>query len=162
MMDVSALVTQMQDTLATIHSTLASLNTGIYDTKLDELEKKRDDAIQALSSAFLAESEFLGQKRKAERERLAEQRRREDEERERRRREEDEELAARDGEEDRLRDGKLKEETEEVEQETDGLMGEVEEEARAAVAEGREKLKVLQERRRVSDIFIARRSASGR
>ncbi|KAK4032154.1 hypothetical protein C8A01DRAFT_41402 [Parachaetomium inaequale] len=147
-MDVSALVTQMQETLATIHNTLTELDPKFHDTKLDELERKRDDAIQALSAAYLAESDFLDQKRKAEREELAERRRKEDEKRERRRREEDEELAARDREEDQVRDGKLKEDTEEVEQETDDLMGKVEEEARVAMAEGRQKFQALQERRR--------------
>jgi hypothetical protein len=106
-----------------------------------------------LSTAYLAESDCLAQKRKAEREELAEQRRKEDEERERRRREEDEKLAARDREEDQVRDGKLKQDTEGVEQETDDLMGKVEEEARVAVAEGREKLQALQKRRRVSTAF---------
>jgi hypothetical protein len=147
--DVSALVVEMQDLLATIQNTLASLDPNVQDAKLDELERKRDDAIEALSNAYLAESELLNRKRKAEREALAEQRRKEDEERERRRHEEDEELAARDRDEDQARDGRFKEDTEEVEEEMDGLMNLVEEEARIAAAEGREKIRAMQERRRV-------------
>jgi hypothetical protein len=153
--DVSALVVEMQDLLATIQNTLASLDPNVQDAKLDELERKRDDAIEALSNAYLAESELLNRKRKAEREALAEQRRKEDEERERRRHEEDEELAARDRDEDQARDGRFKEDTEEVEEEMDGLMNLVEEEARIAAAEGREKIKAMQERRRVC-LSIAR------
>jgi hypothetical protein len=153
-MDVSALVAQMQETLATIHSTLASLDPNVYDAKLDELERKRDEAIQFLAIAFSAESERLERKRRAEREVIAEQRRKEDEERERRRREEDERLAARDREEDAARDGKLKEDTERVGQETDNLMDQAEEEARMAMAKGWEKLTALQERRRVSISLI--------
>lgn len=148
-MDVSALVAQMQQTLATIHTTLASLDPSFYDERLDELEKERDHAIHALSAAFSAESEFLEKKRQAEREVIAEQRRKEDEERERRRHEEDEKLAARDREEDMARQSKLKEDTEDIEQEIDDLMSKVEEEARVAAVEGRDKLKALQEKRRV-------------
>jgi hypothetical protein len=158
--DVSALVVEMQDLLATIQNTLASLDPNVQDAKLDELERKRDDAIEALSNAYLAESELLNRKRKAEREALAEQRRKEDEERERRRHEEDEELAARDRDEDQARDGRFKEDTEEVEEEMDGLMNLVEEEARIAAAEGREKIRAMQERRRVG-LSVARISRAG-
>jgi hypothetical protein len=55
--------------------------------------------------------------------------------------------------EDEDRDGKLKNETEEIEHETDSLMSQAEEDARVALAEGYEKLRVLQERRRVSVAF---------
>lgn len=154
-MDVSALVAQMQQTLATIHTTLASLDPSFHDERLDELEKKRDHAIHALSAAFAAESEFLEKKRQAEREVIAEQRRKEDEEREMRRREEDEKLAARDREEDVARKSKLKENTEDVEQEIDDLMSKVEEEARVAAVEGRDKLKALQEKRRVRVVLAS-------
>ncbi|KAK3290536.1 uncharacterized protein B0H64DRAFT_452680 [Chaetomium fimeti] len=147
-MDVSELVSQMQDTLATIHSTLQSLDPKVHDAKLDDLEKRRDDAIRALTAAFSAEAESLDQKRKAEREEIGERRRKEDEERDRRRREEDNELAAKDREEDQARDRKLKEDSKDVEQETDELMSRVEEEAHMATTEGREKLQALQERRR--------------
>ncbi|KAH6857025.1 hypothetical protein B0I37DRAFT_426703 [Chaetomium sp. MPI-CAGE-AT-0009] len=147
-MDVTELVSQMQDTLATIHSTLRSLDSNVHDAKLDDLETKRDDAIQTLTAAFSAEADSLDRKRKAEREEIAERRRKEDEERDRRRREEDKELAAKENEEDRARDRKLKEDTRDVEQETDELMSRVEEEARAAATEGRKKLETLQERRR--------------
>ncbi|KXX80018.1 hypothetical protein MMYC01_203434 [Madurella mycetomatis] len=136
-MDVVALFTQMQDTLSTINTTLTSLNTSDHDAKLDELEQKRDDAIRALCAAFAAESEFLDRKRKAEREEIAARRRREDEE-----------LAARDLKEDEDRNGKLKFDTDVIEQDTDHLMSQVEEEARMVIEEGREKLKDLEARRR--------------
>lgn len=139
-MDVVTLFTQMQDTLSTINTTLASLNTSDHDAKLDELEQKRDDAIRALCSTFAAESEFLDRKRKAERDEIAEKRRREDEE-----------LAARDHKEDEERNGKLKLDTDVIEQDTDCLMSQVEEEARVVIEEGREKLKDLEARRRVGD-----------
>jgi chromosome segregation ATPase len=148
-MDVSELVSQMQDTLVTIHNTLQSLDPKVHDAKLDELEQKRDDAIKALTAAFSAEADDLERKRKAEREEIIERRRKEDEERDRRRHEEDKQLAAKDHEQDQARDRKLKEDTEDVEQETDELMSRVEEEARTAATEGREKLQALQEKRRV-------------
>ena len=160
MTDVSALVVEMRDLLAKIQNTLASLDPNVHDAKLDELERKRDDAIEGLSAAYLAESELLNTKRKAEREALAEQRRKEDEERERRRHEEDERLAARDLDEDHARDGKFKEDTAEVEEEMDDLMNLVEEEARLAAAEGREKIRAMQERRRVG-LFVARVERAG-
>ena len=149
-MQVSALVAEMQETLGAIHDTLTSLDSSFHDEKLDKLEKKRHDAIQALSSAFSAESELLDRRRRAERDMIAELRRKEDEEREEKRREEDEKLAVRDREEDIARDGKLEEDIDEIEQETDKLMTRVEGEAHAATVEGRDKLKGLQERRRAS------------
>ena len=149
-MQVSALVAEMQETLATIHNTLASLDSSFHDEKLDKLEKKRHDAIQALSSAFSAESELLDRRRWAERDMIIELRRKEDEEREEKRREEDEKLAVRDREEDVARDGKLEEDIDDIEQETDKLMSQVEGEAHVATVEGRDKLKELQEKRRVS------------
>lgn len=149
-MQVSTLVAEMQETLGAIHDTLASLDSRFHDEKLDKLEKKRHDAIQALSSAFTAESELLDRRRKAERDMITELRRKEDEEREGKRREEDEKLAVRDREEDIARDGKLEENIDEIEQETDKLMTLVEGEAHAATVEGRDKLKGLQERRRAS------------
>jgi hypothetical protein len=148
--DVSALVAQMQETLAAIHSTLATLDPTVHNVKFEELEKKRDEALQALASAFAAESDFLARKRKAERDEIAKRRRREDEERERRRREEDEGLAIRDRQEDEARDGRLKEHSKQIELETDSLMTQAEEEARLAIEEGRERLRALQEKRRVS------------
>ncbi|EAQ88472.1 predicted protein [Chaetomium globosum CBS 148.51] len=147
-MDVSDLVSQMQDTLAAIHSTLQSLDPKVHDAKFDDLEKKRDEAIKALTAAFSAEADELERKRKAEREEIIERRRKEDEERELRRREEDKDVAAKAHEEDEVRSRKLKEETEDVEQETDELMSRVEEEAHEAATKGREKLQTLQEKRR--------------
>ncbi|KAK0670160.1 hypothetical protein QBC41DRAFT_98254 [Cercophora samala] len=147
-MDIAQLVAQMQDTLTTIHTTLASLNTAEHDAKLDELEARRDSTIKHLLAAFSAESEVLHHKRKTQREEIAERRRIEDEERERRRRQEDEELAERDRQEDEARDGRLLHETNEVEEETDHLMNEVEEEAQRAIDEGQKKLMNLEERRK--------------
>ncbi|KAK4202421.1 hypothetical protein QBC40DRAFT_169372 [Triangularia verruculosa] len=147
-MDVSQLVAQMQDTLSTIHTTLASLNTTEHDAKLDELEARRDNTIKHLLAAFSAESHVLLQKRQAEREELAERRRVEDEERERRRRQEDEEVAERNKQEDEARDGRLLHETNEVEEETDHLMHEIEEEARRALDEGQKRLMNLEGRRK--------------
>ncbi|KAK4182816.1 hypothetical protein QBC35DRAFT_395203 [Podospora australis] len=146
--DVGQLVAQMQDTLTTIHTTLASLNTTEHDAKLDELEEKRDKTIKQLLNNFSAESEALAQRRKATREEIAERRRIEDEERERRRRQEDEELAERERLEDEARDGKLLADTNDVEEETDNLMIQVEEEAQKLIEEGEKKLKVLEEKRR--------------
>ncbi|KAK3933831.1 hypothetical protein QBC46DRAFT_431043 [Diplogelasinospora grovesii] len=157
MMDVSALVSQMHDTLSTIHSTIASLDTSQHDAKLDELEQKRESAIRGLLAAFAAENESLSQKRKTERDEIAERRRREDEEREKRRRLEDEELAQRDRHEDEERDGSLKDKTKDVEEETEEQMVQVEEEAKKMLEEGRAKLSALEERRRELNRLIDER-----
>jgi len=151
-MDVSVLVKEMHETLSTIHDTIAFLTATGHDERLDELEKRRDSTIQSLINAFLAESEALDEKRKLEREEIAERRRIEDEERERRRRVEDEELAARDRRLDEERDDKLHDETEEIEEETDNLMIQVEEDAEKVVEDGKERLRMLEERRKVGQL----------
>ncbi|KAL2167405.1 hypothetical protein VTG60DRAFT_1311 [Thermothelomyces hinnuleus] len=148
-MDVSALVVQMQETLANIHTTLNSLDPAVHERKLDELEKQRNVALEALSAAFVAESDSLDRKRQTRREDITERRKREDEERERRRRQEDEELAAKDREEDKDRDLRFREESDRIEQEMGDLMTQVEEEARVPVEQGRERLRMLQERKKV-------------
>ncbi|KAJ9143147.1 hypothetical protein NKR19_g6994 [Coniochaeta hoffmannii] len=147
-MDVSSLVSQMHETLSTIHSTLASLDTKSHDARLDELERERETALAALRKNFEQQAEALAQKRRAELDEIAERRRKEDEERERRRRHEDEEIAERARREDREHQLKLEQETGNVEEETDGLMNEVEEDATRLLEEGRERLRVLEERRR--------------
>jgi hypothetical protein len=140
-MDVATLVTQMQDTLSRIHHTLASLDQTSYDSKIDELEKKRDTAIQTLSADFAAESDFLDRKRKALREEIAERRRREDEE-----------LAAKERQEDEERNRKLQLDKDGIEEEIDSLMCQVEREAQMATEEGQKKLRELENRRRVSGL----------
>ncbi|KAL2018366.1 hypothetical protein VTK56DRAFT_901 [Thermocarpiscus australiensis] len=154
-MDVSALVAEMQETLATMQATLTSLNASSHDTRLNELERKRDGALRALSAAFVAESEVLQRKRQEERQEIAERRRKEDEEREKRRREEDAALAERYRKEDEARDGKLKVDAERIEKETGSLMLQLEEEAQAAIEEGQQKLKALEERRRELNRLIS-------
>ncbi|KAL2163979.1 hypothetical protein VTH06DRAFT_3192 [Thermothelomyces fergusii] len=150
-MDISALVEQMQETLAHIHTTFNSLDPDVHERKLDDLEKQRNDALEALSAAFAAESDSLDRRRQARREEIRVRREREDAERERRRRQEDEELAAKDGEEDRARSARFREERDKLERELGDSMARAEEEARAAVEQGREKLRMLQERKRELD-----------
>ncbi|KAK0706692.1 hypothetical protein B0T26DRAFT_656726 [Lasiosphaeria miniovina] len=152
-MDVSLLVAQMQDTLSTIHSTVVSLDMAHHNAKLDQLEQDRDGAIQALHVGFSAESDLLGQKRKAERDQIAERQRQEDEERERRRRLEDEELAARDQNEDVERGLKLRGRDKDVKDEADDLISQVEVEAQRMVEEGRKTLAALEEKRRIRSPF---------
>lgn len=43
MLDVTALVQQMRDTLSEIHDTITSLDTKGHDEKLDALESQRDE-----------------------------------------------------------------------------------------------------------------------
>ncbi|KAK3312229.1 hypothetical protein B0H66DRAFT_578457 [Apodospora peruviana] len=151
MMEVSTLVSQMQETLSTIHDTIAKFNTAEHAARLDELEQEREKHIQSLLTAFSDESSALSQKRKAQRDAIAEQRRKEDEERERRRRLEDEEFADRARMEDEERDGDLKEQTKGVDEKTDMLMAQVEEEAQRMLEEGRERLRKLEERRKCAN-----------
>jgi hypothetical protein len=154
-MDVPALVSQMNDTLSTIHSTIASLNTTAHDARLDDLERQRDLTISSLNAVFAEETDVLSRRRSTQREEIAERRRREDEERERRRRAEDEELAEAERREDDERRNRLDEEARGVELETDEKMGTVEEEAQRMLEEGRESLRLLEERRKVSFMPVA-------
>ena len=150
-MDISSLVSQMQETLAAIHDTIAWLNSAreIEDEKLDELENVRDSTIQELLTAYAADSSKLRHKRRAEREEIAERRRMEDEERERRRRMEDEELEDRYLREDEARDERLKSETDEVEEETEDLMAQVEADSKRRFEKKTHRLRLLEERRQV-------------
>ncbi|KIH92670.1 hypothetical protein SPBR_02786 [Sporothrix brasiliensis 5110] len=148
MVDVSQLVSQMHETLSSIHSTISSLSALDHQSRLDELEQSRAAALEALQSSFLLESDDLARKRKAQRDALAEQRRREDEEREARRRQEDEALLAQVADEDRDRHGKLDVDAREVEESTETMMGRVEEEAKQVLDEGKAKLVALEERRK--------------
>lgn len=161
-MDVSALVSQMNETLSAIHSTLATLDTAPHVARLDALEQQRDTAVQALRAAFLSESDQLAAQRRAERVRLAEQRRREDEERERSRRAEDEEMGARERNMDEGRAGRLQAETRGVEEQTEGLMGEIEDAAARLLEAGKEKLRRLEEKRQVSGRCAGGRGAARR
>ncbi|KAL8382446.1 hypothetical protein RB595_006298 [Gaeumannomyces hyphopodioides] len=148
MSDVTALVSQMSETLAQIHETIAGLDTAAHDSKLDALEQECESAIQALQESFELESADLDRKRKSTREEIAEQRRKEDEEREARRRREDEELVQNEQTEDEQRQVKLHEQTEGIEEQTDAKMDEAEEEARRRLEEGERRLVDLEERRK--------------
>jgi hypothetical protein len=152
-MDVSALVSQMHEALSTIHSTLASLDTKTHDDRLDELERQRDSSLATLRKAFEQEGGLLAEKRKAEQDEIAERRRKEDEERERRRKLEDEQIAARDREQDEQREHQLQIESQDVEEETEGLMNDVEADAIRLLEQGRERLRVLEEHRKVLSFF---------
>ncbi|KAL1846153.1 hypothetical protein Daus18300_014342 [Diaporthe australafricana] len=148
MLDVTALVQQMRDTLSEIHDTITSLDTKGHDKRLDELESHRDEIFRQLHSAFEKETAELGQRRQAERDQIAEKRRQEDEEIAARRRREDEEKATRDLDHDAGREQKLESEKDGVEEETDVKMDHIEEEARRMLDEGHSKLRDLEERRR--------------
>ncbi|GKT59746.1 hypothetical protein ColTof4_10971 [Colletotrichum tofieldiae] len=149
-MDVATLVAQMNEALASIHATIEGLSTSAAesDTKLDELEQKRDMTLAELKAAYEKEQEELAAARQKELEEIAEQRRREDEEREARRRREDEELAARKAKEDDEKQGTFDTTTRNVEDEMDDLMDNVEEETAKKIAEGEAKLAELEEKRR--------------
>ncbi|OHW95862.1 hypothetical protein CSPAE12_05438 [Colletotrichum incanum] len=149
-MDVATLVAQMNEALALIHATIEGLSTSAAesDTKLDELEQKRDMTLAELKAAYEKEQEELAVARQKELEEIAEQRRREDEEREARRRREDEELAARKAKEDNEKQGTFDTTTRNVEDEMDDLMDNIEEETAKKIAEGEAKLAELEEKRR--------------
>ncbi|TLS27261.1 hypothetical protein PpBr36_04111 [Pyricularia pennisetigena] len=146
--DVSALVAQMNETLAEIHATVAALNDTDHDAKLDALEQERDAAVQALQAAFEREAEELEKRRRAEDEEMAEKRRLEDEEIAARRRREDEERAeAKRRADDEMR-AKLEADAREVEEQTDGKMDEVEAEAQRMIEDGERRLAELEEKRK--------------
>lgn len=150
--DVATLVAQMNEALASIHATIEGLSTSAAesDTKLDELEKKRDNTIAELQAAYEQEQAELAAARQKELEEIAEQRRKEDEEREARRRREDEELAARKAKEDEEKLHTFDTTTHNVEDEMDGLMDDIEDEAAKVIAEGEAKLTELEKKRAVS------------
>ncbi|KAI3396626.1 hypothetical protein diail_11880 [Diaporthe ilicicola] len=154
MLDVTALVQQMRDTLSEIHDTITSLDTKAHDEKLDALESQRDEVFHQLQNAFEKESAELSQHRQAERDQIAEKRRKEDEEIAARRRREDEEKATRDHDQDAEREQKLQSEKEGVEEETDVKMEHIEEEAKRMLDEGNNKLRDLEERRREINSMI--------
>lgn len=153
MPDVSALVQQMQQTLAAIHETITSLDSKVHDEKLDALEAERDDILAKLLAAFEKESTDLFEKRKHERDEIAEKRRKEDEEIAARRKREDEDLNSRDLTQDSEREQKLQAEKKDVEKNTDNKMEEVEDEAERAMNEGHGKLKELEGKRQVSPMM---------
>ncbi|KAK1998805.1 hypothetical protein LX36DRAFT_669972 [Colletotrichum falcatum] len=148
--DVATLVARMNDALASIHSTIEglSISAAESDTKLDELEKKRDMTLAELKAAYEKEQQELAAARQKELEEIAEQRRREDEEREARRRREDEERAARKAKEDEEKQGTFDTTARNVEDEMDDLMDSIEEETARKMAEGEAKLADLEEKRR--------------
>ncbi|KAK6211219.1 hypothetical protein QIS74_10483 [Colletotrichum tabaci] len=149
-MDVATLVAQMNEALASIHATIEGLSTSAAesDTRLDELEQKRDMTLAELKAAYEKEQQELAAARQKELDDIAEQRRREDEEREARRRREDEELAARKAKEDEEKKGTFDTTTRNVEDEMDDLMDSIEEETAKKIAQGEAKLAELEEKRR--------------
>ncbi|OHF03046.1 hypothetical protein CORC01_01804 [Colletotrichum orchidophilum] len=148
-MDVATLVAQMNEALASIHSTIEGLSTSAAesDSKLDELEQKRDMTLAELKTTYEKEREELAAAHQKELEDIAEQRRKEDEEREARRRREDEELAARKAKEDEEKQGSFDTTTRNVEDEMDNLMDTVEEETAKTISEGEAKLAELEAKR---------------
>ncbi|KAJ0309568.1 hypothetical protein COL516b_002815 [Colletotrichum fioriniae] len=148
-MDVATLVAQMNEALASIHSTIEGLSTSAAesDTKLDELEQKRDMTLAELKAAYEKEREELAAVHQKELEDIAEQRRKEDEEREARRRREDEELAARKAKEDEEKQGTFDTTTRNIEDEMDDLMDSIEEETAKTISEGEAKLAELEAKR---------------
>ncbi|KAJ4385613.1 hypothetical protein N0V93_010042 [Gnomoniopsis smithogilvyi] len=154
MLDVSALVHQMHDTLSQIHETITSLDTKQHDEKLDALEAQRDSVLEQLHATFQKQFEELDQKRKSERDEITEKRRKEDEEIAARRKKEDEELQTRDQSEDSEREKKLEEEKKGVETETDNKMEEIETEAQRLLDEGHKKISELEQKRREINSLI--------
>lgn len=150
--DVAALVSEMNDTLVDIRQTIDALSTATHTSRLDQLEHQRDSTIAALRANFERETDDLVVKRKRERDEIAERRRQEDEEIAARRRREDEDIYERNGREDEDRERRFVSETDDVEDEMDGLMEGVETEAESFLAQGRDKLAQLEERRKVCRI----------
>ncbi|KAG7140559.1 hypothetical protein HYQ45_018830 [Verticillium longisporum] len=168
-MDVEALVAQMTENLAAIHTTIAGLSTkehdaGLstkeHDAKLDELEEKRDALLDALLSEYEAELEELTAQRAKEEEEITETRRREDEEREARRKQEDDELLAKKDAQDAERRDRLARETDLVEEEADEGIDAVEAEVQKLLEEGQAKLSELEEKRKEINRLIDERMSN--
>ncbi|CAJ2512563.1 Uu.00g055780.m01.CDS01 [Anthostomella pinea] len=146
-MDVSTLMKQMQENLSEIHMTIAGLSTEDHDLRIDELESKRDAALNALHAAFEKECEAAAAKRQAEVQDVAKRRRKEDEEREARRRREDEERDTRNQTKDTKRRHLLDVETRDVEDGAEDQLDQVEAEAAQLIEEGKERLRLLKGKR---------------
>ncbi|PNH47406.1 hypothetical protein VD0004_g935 [Verticillium dahliae] len=159
-MDVEALVAQMTENLAAIHTTIAGLSTKEHDAKLDELEEKRDALLDALLSEYEAELEELTAQRAKEEEEITETRRREDEEREARRKQEDDELLAKKDAQDAERRDRLARETDLVEEEADEGIDAVEAEVQKLLQEGQAKLSELEEKRKEINRLIDERMSN--
>lgn len=146
--DVAALVSEMNGTLVDIRQTIDALSTATHTSRLDQLEHQRDSTIAALRANFERETDDLVVKRRKERDELAERRRQEDEEIAARRRREDEDMSEREERENGDRERRFVSETDDVEDEMDGLMEGVETEAEDFLSQGRDKLALLEERRK--------------
>jgi hypothetical protein len=151
-MGVEILVPQMQDTLSQIRVTVDGLSTQEQSERLNQLEHKRERLLADLRTSFDRESQDVETKREAKLDEIRKKRKQEDEEREARRRQEDEELRKTNSNEDTKRKQKLDNETDSVEDETEQQMDEIEESARKMIEEGKQKLKDLEEKRRVSEV----------
>ncbi|KAM0597880.1 hypothetical protein D7B24_008627 [Verticillium nonalfalfae] len=159
-MDVEALVAQMTENLAAIHTTIAGLSTKEHDAKLDELEEKRDALLDALLSEYEAELEELTAQRAKEEEEITETRRREDEEREARRKQEDDEFLAQKDAQDAERRDRLARETDLVEEEADEGIDAVEAEVQKLLQEGQARLTELEEKRKEINRLIDERMSN--
>ncbi|KAM0326618.1 hypothetical protein ACHAQA_006487 [Verticillium albo-atrum] len=159
-MDVEALVAQMTENLAAIHTTIAGLSTKEHDARLDELEEKRDALLDALLSEYETELEELTAQRAKEEEEIAETRRREDEEREARRKQEDDELLAKKEAQDAERRDRLAQETGRVEEEADDDIDIIEAEVQKLLDEGQSKISELEEKRKEINRLIDERMSN--
>ncbi|KAI0595734.1 hypothetical protein F4775DRAFT_346995 [Biscogniauxia sp. FL1348] len=147
-MEVATLMTQMHENLSEIHKTIAGLSIEKHDSKIDEVEQKRDLVVESLQANFEKEQEEISVKRNAEIQEISERRRKEDEEREKRRRQEDEERNANNQAEDQRRYDLLHSEIRHVEDETEEQLDLIEAEAKQLIDQGRERIRLLEERRR--------------
>ena len=149
-MDVATLVQQMHDNLVEIHKTIATVESSAHHAKLEELEQKREALLAALRAAFDEEHAKIRDQRVEESMRIADVRRQEDEERERRRLAEDAELESKRAGEDEAKLKQLDDEMDVVEDELDEQMDAIEKAAHSEIEAGEQKIRELENKRRVS------------
>ncbi|KAI1332377.1 hypothetical protein F5Y16DRAFT_420477 [Xylariaceae sp. FL0255] len=147
-MDVASLMQQVQDNLAEIHLTFQNLSTESHSRRIEEVELKRDSALQTLQTNFNQDAKEFASRHESKLRQIAEQRKREDEEREERRRKEDGEIERGAQEENEKRRAKLEGEVADLEEHADKRLDDIETEAREAVEQTTARLKVLQDKRK--------------
>ncbi|KAI0546948.1 hypothetical protein F4679DRAFT_598070 [Xylaria curta] len=148
-MEVATLIPQIQDTLSEISITINELCTKAQDDELDRLEQERERLLAELQASFDRERQEIETKRQTKLEGIKQKRKREDEDRLARRRQEDQELEKANLDEDTQWQKEYDDEVASIEDKTSGKIDEIEEVARKIIQDGKQKLRDLDEKRRV-------------
>ncbi|KAI1820066.1 hypothetical protein F4861DRAFT_543288 [Xylaria intraflava] len=147
-MEIETLLPQLQDTLSKIQDTISGLSAKKQHDEIEQLEQKRESLLAELRTKYEKEQQEVSSKRQAELESIKQKRKQEDERREARRRKEDEEWKMTNSNEDAQRRQRYSNEASSIEHKTAQQKEELEEAAKKAAQEGKQKLQDLDEKRK--------------